>query len=59
MEISDIENIKKENLSIEPAKDELDKLTGKIIELKDKIEKEINNINIYNCIRWSYMKANL
>ena len=41
MEISDIENIKKENLSIEPAKDELDKLTGKIIELKDKIEKEI------------------
>ena len=46
MEISDIENIKKENLSIEPAKDELDKLTRKIIELKDKIEKEINNINI-------------
>ena len=46
IDISDVENIKKENFTIESTKDELDKINEKIYKLKDKIEKEINNINI-------------
>ncbi len=42
---SDIENINKENFTIESTKDELNEINEKIIELKNKIEKEINNIN--------------
>ena len=44
--ITDVESIKKENLSIEFSKAEFDEINKKIIELKNKIEKEINNINI-------------
>ena len=44
--ISDVGNIKKENLSVESTKDEFAEINEKIIKLKSKIEKEINNINI-------------
>ena len=45
IELSNIEALKKENISIEAAKDELESVVVKITNLKDKIEKEIQNIN--------------
>ena len=44
--ITDVVNIKKENVTIEFSKAEFDEKNKKLIELKNKIEKEINNINI-------------
>ena len=46
LEISDVDSIKKENISLENSTEDLTNIVEKIKLLKDKIEKEINNINI-------------
>ena len=46
IEITDEESLNKENLSIEPSNEDLTNIVSKITSLKDKIGKEINNINI-------------
>ena len=51
LEISDIDSLKKENISIETSAKDLTNIVEKINLLKDKIEKEINSINT------SYEKA--
>ena len=45
IELSDDESIKKENFSIETVKKENQDFTKKLIELKNKVEEEINKIN--------------
>ena len=45
LEISDEENLNKENISIATSMNEFDKIINKANELKEKIEKEINEIN--------------
>ena len=45
LEISDVDSIKKENISLENSTEDLTNIVEKIKLLKDKIEKEINNIN--------------
>ena len=45
MELSDEESLKRENISIESEKKELSDIIQKVIDLKNKIENEINNIN--------------
>jgi len=45
IEIDDEESLKKENLTIEPVREEFNLLTEKTKELKNKIEKEIEKIN--------------
>ena len=46
LEISDVDSLKKENLTLENSTEDLINIVEKINLLKDKIEKEINNINI-------------
>ena len=46
LELSDVESIKKENISIESAKKQNEDALKKLIELNNKIENEINTINI-------------
>ena len=46
LELSNIESIEKENINIESSTQEFDKIIEKTISLKNKIEKEVNNINI-------------
>ena len=46
LELSNIESIEKENINIESSTEEFDKIIEKTISLKNKIEEEINNINI-------------
>ena len=46
IEIDDEESLKKENLTIEPVIEEFNNLRDKTKELKDRIEKEIEKINI-------------
>ena len=46
LELSDEESFKKENISMESEIKELNNLEAKIIDLKSKIEIEINEINI-------------
>jgi len=43
--ISDIDVLKKENISLESVKNEFDDISQKIIDLKNKIENEIDKIN--------------
>ena len=45
LDISDIESIKKENIDINVSTEENIEIIENILKLKDKIEKEINNIN--------------
>ena len=45
LELSDIESLKKENITINSSLNEFNETTKKIISLKDSIEKEINKIN--------------
>mgnify|MGYP002627206406 CR=1 FL=1 len=45
IELSNIEALKKENISIESAKDEFKIMVDKITNLKNNIEKEMENIN--------------
>ena len=46
LEISDIEALQKENITIESSTKEFSEIVEKIKNLKNKIEKEINNINM-------------
>ena len=45
LEISDIDSLEKENITIDASSKDLDDKTQKIIKLKNKIEEEINKIN--------------
>ena len=45
LELSDIESLKKENLTIESSTKDFSGIVEKVINLKKKIENEINNIN--------------
>ena len=45
VELSDIESLQKENITIESTTKEFNNISQKIIELKKKIENEINKIN--------------
>ena len=61
IELSDVESLKKENISIESSTKEFNEISEKIIELKNKIENEINKINnLYektiDDLRKSYLK---
>ena len=49
LELNDLETLEKQDLSIELSTKDFNEITEKIIILKNKIEKEINNINnLYN-----------
>ena len=45
IELSDIESLKKENITLESSTKEFNEMSQKVIELKNKIEDEINKIN--------------
>ena len=45
IELTDVNSLKKENITMEVNKKELNEISQKAIELKNKIESEINNIN--------------
>ena len=45
IKLTDTETLKKENITIESVTNEFNNISNKIVDLKNKIEKEINNIN--------------
>ena len=45
IKITDIESLNKENITIESVSNDFNELSQKVIDLKNKIEKEINKIN--------------
>jgi len=45
LELNDIDSLEKQNLTIEASTNEFNEIIEKIIIVKNKIEKEINNIN--------------
>ena len=45
IKVSDIESLSKENITIELVKNDFNEISQKVIDLKNKIENEINKIN--------------
>ena len=61
IQLSDIESLSKENITIKSATNDFNQISQKVIELKNKIENEINKINklyenVLNDITKSYIK---